>query len=60
VNIHLPERLDQVDHRYRQVEDDGNYGQQEAYDGGARLKQHRRLAFPGEAPQFQLGRVVSG
>jgi hypothetical protein len=24
------------------------------------LKQHRRLAFPGEAPQFHLSRVVSG
>ena len=39
VNIHFPERLDQVDHRYRQVEDDSDHGQQEAYDAGARLKQ---------------------
>jgi MFS superfamily sulfate permease-like transporter len=30
VNIHLPERLDQVDHRYRQLEDDGDHGQEEA------------------------------
>jgi hypothetical protein len=38
----------------------GDRGQKEAYNGGARLTQHRRLAFPGEAPQFHLGRVVSG
>jgi hypothetical protein len=33
---------------------------EEASNGGARLKQQRRLAFPGEAPQFHLSRVVSG
>jgi hypothetical protein len=30
------------------------------HNGGAHLKQHRRLALPGKAPQFHLGRVVSG
>jgi hypothetical protein len=28
------------------VEVDGDHGQEEASNGGARLKQHRRLAFP--------------
>jgi len=33
----VPERLDDVEHRYREVEDDGSDGQEGADDGGAGL-----------------------
>lgn len=48
---HEADRIDDIENGQRQIEDRGQQRQEDSYDGGAGLQQHRRAALLGEGPQ---------